>query len=177
MSKPGTEYSKPPMAFTFDDIESFVASHKFGFVETPLIKIPFDHIILDELHLLLRITDVLLANLIEDAMEWDDKSDFLNKKGETKGIHLHKLVETINSCGVTFTIWEKKDGDGKGSGKMDWTSLMGAEKKILLILLPLKLEETSETIQPDSSETVIKLWKVLFEYYLNYQYVVQECHC
>jgi hypothetical protein len=73
MSKPGTEYSKPPMAFTFDDIESFVASYKLGFVETPLIKILFDHIILDEFHLLLRITDVLLANLIEDAMEWDDK--------------------------------------------------------------------------------------------------------
>ena len=108
MSKPETEYTKAPMAFTFDDIESLVQSRKFGFVETPLIRIPFDHIVLDEIHLLLRITDVLLANLIEDAMEWDDKSDFLKKKGEAKGVHLHKLVQTINSCGVTFTIWEKK---------------------------------------------------------------------
>lgn len=161
MSKPETEYTKAPMAFTFDDIESLVQSRKFGFVETPLIRIPFDPIVLDELHLLLRITDVLLANLIGDAMEWDDKSDFLKKKGEAKGVHLHKLVQTINSCGVTFTIWEKKDGDGHGSGKMDWTSLMGAEKKKLLKLLPLKLEATTEAIQPDSLRTVIQLWKVL----------------
>ena len=82
MSKSLDTYNEPPMAYIEDDIEKYVSEQKFCFVETPLLKIPFDHIILDELHLLLRITDVLLSNLIEDAMEWDDKSDFLKKKGE-----------------------------------------------------------------------------------------------
>ena len=104
------------MAYAEDDIDEYASGKKICFVETPLLKIPFDHIILDELHLLLRITDVLLSNLIEDAMEWDDKDDFLKKKGEPKSVHLQKLIGVINSCGITFSIWEKKDADGKGSG-------------------------------------------------------------
>ena len=28
---------------------------------------------------------MLLSNIIEDAMEWDDKDDFGKKKGEPKG--------------------------------------------------------------------------------------------
>ena len=43
-------------------------------INQPLLNIPLHHIVLDELHLL-RINDVLLANLIEDAMEWDDRED------------------------------------------------------------------------------------------------------
>lgn len=160
MSKPADTYRKSTMAFTMVDIDEYVSKHEYCFVESPLLKIPFDHIILDELHLLLRITDVLLSNLIEDAMEWDDKSDFLKKRGEPKGVHLRKLTQKINSCGVTFSIWEKKDADGKGSGKMDWTSLMGDEKKKLLRVLPLKLEESNDAIQQDTAKTVIKLWKV-----------------
>lgn len=62
-------------------------------------------------------------------MELDDKDDFHKKRGEPKGIHLQKLVRIINTCGVTFHVWEKTDGDGKGIGKVDWTSLMGNEKK------------------------------------------------
>lgn len=112
------------------------------------------------LHLLLRITDVLLSKLIKDAMEWDDKDDFLKKKREPKGIHLRKFTQAISSCEITFSVWEKKDGDGKGCGKMDWTSLMGDEKKKLLRLLPGKLESQSERIHPDTSKTVIQLWKV-----------------
>ena len=36
-------------------------------------NIPLDHIILDELHLMQRITDVLIGNVEEDAMQWGDK--------------------------------------------------------------------------------------------------------
>ena len=116
------------MVFTLAEIKECASNHEYGCAEAPLLDVPLDHIVLDELYLLLRITDVLLSNLIEDAMEWDDKDDFLKKK-EPKGIHLRKLTQAINSCGVTFTVWEKKDGDGKGCGKMDWTSLMGDEKR------------------------------------------------
>jgi hypothetical protein len=118
-----------------------------------------DHIILDELHLLLRITDVLLANLIEDAMEWDDKDDFLKTRGQPKGVRLKNLTELINQCGVTFSVWEKSDGNGNGIGKVDWTSLMGDEKKKLLLKLPPKLQESSNAIQRDSKNKVVQLWK------------------
>ena len=41
---------------------------------------PLDHIILDELHLMLCITDVLIGSLVEDVMQWDDKESFLTGK-------------------------------------------------------------------------------------------------
>lgn len=95
-------------------------------------------------------------------MEWDDREDFLKRRGETKGVHLRNLTQVINSCGVTFSVWEKKDGDGKGTGKMDWTLLMGDERKKLLKNLPAKLEASQDSINHDTAETVIKIWKVLF---------------
>ena len=79
---------------------------------------------LDELHLLLRISDVPMNNLIEDAIERVDKESILMAQRREKlerGKHLRKLAETINSCGLTI----KKNADGKGSGTVDWTSLMG----------------------------------------------------
>ena len=118
---------------------------------------------LDELHLLLRIADVLMNNLIEDAIERDDKESVLMAKRREKlerGKHLRKLAETINSCGVTFNVWEKKNADGKGSGTVDWTSLMDDEKRKLLKLLPDKLVEQTDGIHQGTAPTVIKIWRV-----------------
>ncbi len=72
-----------------------------------------------------------------------------------------ECYDSINSCGITFRMWEKRNEDGKGSGKMDWTSLMGDEKKKLLRTVPEKLESSpEEIIHQDTAETVIKLWKI-----------------
>lgn len=46
----------------------------------------------------------------------------------------------INSRGIIFFVWEKKDGDGKGMGKMDWIFLMGDERKKLFKNFFVKLE-------------------------------------
>ena len=80
---------------------------------------------------MLRIADILLENLIEDAMQWDDKesSTSAKKKSLEKSQHVKKLVEAINNCGVSFSTWEKRNADGKGSGTWDWTSLMGDDRK------------------------------------------------
>ena len=43
-----------------------------GCQEQPLITIPIDHAIVDELHLLLRITDRLEAGLIYQVLDWDE---------------------------------------------------------------------------------------------------------
>ena len=102
-------------------------------------------------------SDNLLTNLIQEAVEWDkednqDKQPCLRKK-----IHLEALVKCINSCGVCFSVWEKRNADGKGSATFDYTSLMGSDKKKLLQHLPSKL---GEVIRPKTSDTVTKLWKV-----------------
>jgi len=92
------------------------------------VLIELDKIIPDELHLMLRVTDILIGNLIEDALQWDEKDQFRNK-GKSQGVHLKKLANTICSCGVSFSVWGKKhNADGRGSGTMDWTSLMGDDR-------------------------------------------------
>ena len=89
--------------------ENYCCCHK------PLFVIPLDHIILDELHLMLRITDILIENLIEDAMQWDDKesSSYSKKRSVEKSEHVKKLLQAINNCGVTFSIWEKRNETAK----------------------------------------------------------------
>ena len=65
---------------------------------------------------------------------------------------VYMLVKAIRSCGISFNIWEKMDGDGKGSGHYDFTSLMGSDKRLLLDVLPPKLKE----ILPDGiSDTIV----------------------
>ena len=163
MAKSDKYYNQPPMALTLADVKNYASDkHQFCCKDMPLLDVQLSNVVLDELHLLLRVTDILLANLIEDAMELDDKKDFLKRKGEPKAVNLRKLTQLINSCGITFSIWEKTDDDGRGSGKIDWTSLMSNEKKKLLHTLPDKLHQTTEEIIHQDTGTVIKLWKVLF---------------
>ncbi|XP_074608708.1 uncharacterized protein LOC141863128 [Acropora palmata] len=75
-------------------------------------------------------------------------------KGKHKGFYLKKLVTTISSCGVTFSIWQKRNPDGKGSWTYDWTSLMENEKKKLLSILPDKLKDViqNETVKDIQKE-------------------------
>ena len=52
----------------------------------------------------------MLENLIEDAMQWDDKessSSTRKRSVETSG-HIKNLIDAINNCGVSFSIWEKR---------------------------------------------------------------------
>ena len=88
-----------------------------------------------------------------------DKEENHNKVPSLRtDAHLNALVKCINSCGVCFSVWEKKNADGNGSGTFDFTSLMGLDKKLLLEHLPANLEGV---IRPEGSNTVTKLWKVV----------------
>ena len=54
---------------------------EFSCKQPPLLEIETDHIIPDELHLLLRITDVLTDNLITTAITHDKKDTGLKGQG------------------------------------------------------------------------------------------------
>ena len=45
-----------------------------------LRKIELDHVVLDELHLLLRIMDVLINNVVRETVEWDKKENLNTRK-------------------------------------------------------------------------------------------------
>ena len=105
---------------------------------------------------MLRITDVLVAALISEAIQLDRLG---GQKKFLEGPHLQKLVTAIRECGVTFHVWEVKNADKSASGKYDFTSLMGPDKKKLISHLPSKLEGCWEL------NDVIQLWKGFREIY------------
>ena len=80
-----------------------------GCISPPLFNIELEDIILDELHLLLHITDVLIQNLILFA----DSSDHRSKAhcGVVTS-HVKELEAAIQSCGVTFQIQQKREANG-----------------------------------------------------------------
>lgn len=90
-------------------------------------------------------------------MEWDKEDNHNKPPSMRKSSHLDALVQAINSCGVCFSVWEKKNADGKGTATYDYTSLMGSDKKLLIERLPAKLKGV---LKPQTSNTFIKLWKV-----------------
>ena len=66
----------------------------------PLLELEPSQYVLDELHLLLRITYILVRNIIPYA-------DHLDQTGELRGgrgSHIPQLEEVIKSCGVPFRI-------------------------------------------------------------------------
>ena len=117
----------------------------------PLITIDLDYWIPDELHLLLRVTDVLTRNLITAAAS-DDYTNGRRNKDILHGPMVKKLLGAIKSCGVSFSI---NDSDKVFS----FTSLVGGDKIKLLKKLPSKLEDC----QPADFSTEVKdLWKVQY---------------
>jgi hypothetical protein len=102
-------------------------------------------------------SDKLLKNLNNDAIKWDKKENLNKPPCQKTDQHLQDLSQCICSCGITFNVCEKMDGDGRGSGIHDFTSLMGSDKKLLLKFLPDKLKEV---VRPETSDTVVKIWRL-----------------
>ena len=164
MSYDVDHYNSEPLKRTIEEITGMAGKTKNNYccARQPLLNIDLDHVIVDELHLLLRIVDVLIDNLLEDVLEWDKTDDLRKKRDEERGLHLNKLISTVRSCGVSFNIWQKKNADGKLSGEYECTSLLGNDKKILLHILPTKLQTV---IQEESCNMVIKIWEDFHDLY------------
>ena len=134
-------FNSPLMMRTLLEIKELVKKGKGDCccVKVPPLNIDLDHVIVDELHLLLRVMDVMLDNIITEVIDWGKDEDFEKTSKEVRGIHLKKLVTEIRSCSVGFDVWELRNpADNKGTGKYEFTSLFGNDKKKVLSLLPGK---------------------------------------
>lgn len=78
---------------------------------------------------------------------------YKNKMSEI--LESYKKNKAINSLGISFSIWNKKNADGSESQVKEFTSLLGSQKKKLLNGLPSKL---SEVLYSDTCETVEQIW-------------------
>ena len=72
MIKPLDFYHTRGMQRTSQNLKEDVVKNDFGVYAQPLVSIEPEHIIVDEIHLLLRICDILLRNLILDTQTVDD---------------------------------------------------------------------------------------------------------
>ena len=79
---------------------------------------------------------------------------------------MEAFVTTVRECGISFNVWEKREADRKPTGKYEWTSLMGKDKKKFLAALPSKLHLV---LPADITDTVVQLWRVskVARYILN----------
>ena len=95
-----------------------------GKIHQPLINLKLTHVVPDELHLMLRVTDVLTRNLITAAIT-HDISMTINRPANydiLTGQMLNTLLNAIRSCGVPFNVWADR------KNVFDCTSLMGKDK-------------------------------------------------
>ena len=137
--------------------------HKhLGSIHHPLLNIELTKVVVDELHLLLLVTDVLIRNLISLAASRDHEEQ--QRQGETSN-HIRQLEQAVQSCKMTFTIWQRVDGNGRPQpGKYDCTSLNGTDRLRVLRTLPAKFD----TILPgDLAVPMAQLWNVS---------VISECY-
>ena len=126
------------------------AKERLGVLHPSIITIDINHVVADELHLFLRIGDVLIRNLIFEMVASGRKE---------KQQYLSNLEGCIRECGVGFNVWEVRDASGKPSGKYDWTSLRGDDMKKVIKRLPSKF---SSLLKPELQETMGRTWKVRY---------------
>eukprot|EP00731_Ephydatia_muelleri_P034384 Em0057g16a len=142
---------------SIEDIEACAATNEYSVKYPPLLSIDLDHVVPDELHLFLRIMDILIENLISYAVELDIRAT-RKQTDLLQGATLKKVQASIQSCGVSFQIWKKKEKPGE----LDWTSLGGAQKRKVLSLLPAQFPNI---LPPETCQRVAQLWKDFEETY------------
>ena len=74
---------------------------RFGCQYPPLINIDPAKTIIDELHLMLRVTDVLTRNLVWAMIDLDLRSRHV---GTEPTDNLEGLLDAIHRCGITFRV-------------------------------------------------------------------------
>ena len=109
-----------------DSIKANATKNKLGCIKAPLFDVELSHVVADELHLLLRITDVLIQALLDTAVAHDHHMARGRRRVKPQdGPMVQSLIQAIQSCNVNFYVWEDK----KAGNTLLWPSLMGAEKK------------------------------------------------
>jgi len=86
MSKAKEFYYSSKVVRTLDEMQKMCQkkTNNDGCIHPPLLHIDQEHVVVDELHLLLRITDVLLRNVIEDAVRLDQKVNLGKRSNSVK---------------------------------------------------------------------------------------------
>ena len=120
--------------------------NKYGCVEQPLFpSIPISHVVIDTLHLLLRISDVLMNLLLADLERHDELKKLNLREFDLSKLHyMAKFQAFLNiDRGIPFEIFINEKKEAK------WRDLVGPEKHVLLkrISIPTLFPELTKAIE------------------------------
>lgn len=146
ISKSKDHYNADGLRRTYKSISMHCDTKSFGCKNKPLLQIDPEKVVPDELHLFLRISDILLDNLIEDCRQQDTKLEILKQKAH----QLENLQKKINACGVNFHTWSDK------AGQLQYTSLTGSDYKKLYRNLP---EMLLFVVANETHDDAVFLWR------------------
>ena len=116
-------------ARTLEKIKTNAKSHKYNCINTPLFSfIPLNHVVIDTLHLYLRISDNLIELLIRqlkicDNIHVEKKKIFTDNFCRMKYKHMAEYEKFLQSLGIPFQFFV-----GKASKHLEYRDLTGPEK-------------------------------------------------
>jgi len=114
-------------ARNLEEISKYAKSKKYNCKHDPLFPfIPLDHVVIDTLHLFLRISDNLIELLIRELRRMDTiekKDTFTNGFPRDKYKHMAAYETLLRNLGISFQ-WHI----GKDSKKLEYRDLTGPEK-------------------------------------------------
>ena len=105
-SKPIHHYNEEPMRRTLKEIKTLCSSeNNFGCIHKPLLNIPLTHVIPDELHLLLRITDKLLVVVGASEHQFGDMMKFIFQIDLSAiAAHISSLLSPVSLFRTSFSV-------------------------------------------------------------------------
>ncbi len=135
------------MTKTMEQLNSDYTAYK-GHQQIPLFNmIPLDHWLVDELHVMLRITDHLWNLMLNELREMDLFDDLARDV----------IVKEMNRIKVKFQFWKEKE---KRPESWNYTSLMGEDKMKVLKEFNLKL-----LFSPSRAIKIRELWNKFSDLY------------
>ena len=135
------------MTKTMEQLNSDYTAYK-GHQQVPLFNmIPLDHWLVDELHVMLRITDHLWNLMLNELREIDLFDDLARDV----------IVKEMNRIKVKFQFWKEKE---KRPESWNYTSLMGEDKMKVLKEFNLKL-----LFSPSRAIKIRELWNKFSDLY------------
>ena len=137
------------------------SQEKFNVSHVPLFPtIPLSHVVIDNLHLFLRVADVLINLLITELRQQDSidqRKRFTGQFDVSKFKHLENYEKFVSSLGIpSFQFYV-----GQASKALKCRSLTGPEK--LKVFDSIDIKSLLPTISDDTSTRIQHLWTELLE--------------
>lgn len=131
--------------------DKITVDSKKGCINKPLLEIEPSNCVVDELHLFLRISDVLLLSLFNKLVALDHAYK-VHQTGT--GGNVSAAVQLIKKLGVSFSLWIKDEGKGT---KLEMTTLNRNDRLKVMSGLPSSFDKL---LPSEVSGHLAKLWLV-----------------